>query len=101
MCCLAVPAARRLKNSWQLVKTAEKTKKHCIQLENCMYDFFEISVHNMAKKGLFGELVHTEGAYIHDLRALNFSDTYYWNHWRLKRLQKTDGNTYPTHDWGH
>ena len=65
-----------------------------------MYDFFEISVHNMAKKGLFGELVHTEGAYIHDLRALNFSDTYYWNHWRLKRLQKTDGNTYPTHGLG-
>ena len=54
----------------------------------------------MAKKGLFGELVHTEGAYIHDLRALNFSDTYYWNHWRLKRLQKTNGNTYPTHGLG-
>ena len=95
-----VPAALTIKECWELVKTAEKTKKHCIQLENCMYDFFEISVHNMAKKGLFGELVHTEGAYIHDLRALNFSDTYYWNHWRLKRLQKTDGNTYPTHGLG-
>ena len=95
-----VPAALTVKECWQLVKTAEKTKKHCIQLENCMYDFFEISVHNMSKKGLFGELVHTEGAYIHDLRALNFSDTYYWNHWRLKRLQKTDGNTYPTHGLG-
>jgi len=95
-----VPAALTIKECWELVKTAEKTKKHCIQLENCMYDFFEISVHNMAKKGLFGELVHTEGAYIHDLRALNFSDTYYWNHWRLKRLQKTNGNTYPTHGLG-
>ena len=95
-----VPAALTIKECWELVKTAEKTKKHCIQLENCMYDFFEISVHNMAKKGLFGELVHTEGAYIHDLRTLNFSDTYYWNHWRLKRLQKTDGNTYPTHGLG-
>ena len=45
-----VPAALTIKECWQLVKTAEKTKKHCIQLENCVYDFFEISVHNMAKK---------------------------------------------------
>lgn len=95
-----VPAAMTVKDCWKLVKTAEKTRKHCIQLENCMYDFFEITVLNMSQNNLFGDLVHTEGAYIHDLRALNFSNTYYWNHWRLKNLQKTNGNTYPTHGLG-
>jgi len=95
-----VPAALTLKECWQLVKTAEKTKKHCIQLENCMYDFFEIATLNMAQNNLFGELVHAEGAYIHDLRSLNFSETYYWNNWRLRNIKKTDGNTYPTHGLG-
>ena len=65
-----------------------------------MYDFFEITVLNMVQKGLLGDLVHTEGAYIHDLRELNFSSTYYWDHWRLRRLKSTDGNTYPTHGLG-
>ena len=75
-----VPAAMTVKDCWKLVKTAEKTRKHCIQLENCMYDFFEITVLNMSQNNLFGDLVHAEGAYIHDLRALNFSNTYYWEH---------------------
>ena len=70
-----VPAAMTVKDCWKLVKTAEKTRKHCIQLENCIYDFFEITVLNMSQNNLFGDLVHAEGAYIHDLRALNFSST--------------------------
>ena len=95
-----VPAALTVKECWQLVKTAERTRKHCIQLENCMYDFFEITVNNMVQLGVFGDVVHTEGAYIHDLRSLNFSNTYYWDNWRLKSLQQTNGNTYPTHGLG-
>lgn len=96
-----VPAALTIEDCWKLVNTAEKTRKHCMQLENCNYDFFEIATLNMAQKGLFGEIVHTEGAYIHDLRWLNFDDsTGYWDMWRLKHLEKTDGNTYPTHGFG-
>ena len=95
-----VPAALTVKDCWRLVKTAEKYRKHCIQLENCMYDFYEITVLNMVQHGLLGDVVHTEGAYIHDLRELNFSNTYYWSHWRLKSLQNTNGNTYPTHGLG-
>ncbi len=95
-----VPAALTVDECWQLVKTAEKTRKHCIQLENCMYDFFELTALNMVQNNLLGEVVHVEGAYIHDLRSLNFSNTYYWNNWRLKRLQQTNGNTYPTHGLG-
>jgi hypothetical protein len=95
-----VPAALTIEECWQLVNTAEKTRKHCMQLENCNYDFFEIATLNMAQQGLFGEIVHCEGAYIHDLRFLNFDENGYWNMWRLKHLEKTDGNTYPTHGLG-
>jgi len=96
-----VPAAITIEECWQLVNTAEKTRKHCMQLENCNYDFFEIATLNMAQQGLFGEVVHCEGAYIHDLRWLNFDEENgYWDMWRLKHLEKTDGNTYPTHGFG-
>ena len=95
-----VPAALTIEECWQLVNTAEKTRKHYMMLENCNYDFFEIATLNMAQKGLFGEIVHCEGAYIHDLRWLNFDENGYWDMWRLKHLEKTDGNTYPTHGFG-
>jgi len=96
-----VPAALTIDECWQLVNTAEKTQRHCMQLENCNYDFFEMATLNMAQKGLFGEIVHGEGAYIHDLRWLNFDTSGgYWNMWRLKHLEKEDGNTYPTHGFG-
>ena len=95
-----VPAALTIKQCWELVNTAEKTRKHCMQLENCNYDFFELATLNMAQQGLFGEIVHCEGAYIHDLRWLNFDENGYWNMWRLKHLEETDGNTYPTHGLG-
>ena len=97
---LEVPASLTVDECWQLVNTAEKTRKHCIQLENCIYDFFEITTLNMAQQGLFGEIVHAEGAYIHDLRWLNFDENGYWDMWRLKHLEKYDGNTYPTHGLG-
>ncbi|MCD4736685.1 MAG: Gfo/Idh/MocA family oxidoreductase [Bacteroidales bacterium] len=97
---IEVPAALTIEECWQLVNTAEKNRKHCMQLENCNYDFFEIATLNMAQQGLFGEIVHCEGAYIHDLRFLNFDEKGYWNMWRLKHLEKKDGNTYPTHGFG-
>jgi len=98
---MEVPAALTLAECWQLVNTSERTRKHCMQLENCNYDFFEMATLNMVQKGLFGELVHAEGAYIHDLRWLNFDEENgYWNMWRLGHLEKNDGNTYPTHGFG-
>lgn len=96
-----VPAALTIDECWKLVNTAERTQRHCMQLENCNYDFFEMATLNMAQQGLFGEIVHCEGAYIHDLRFLNFrEENGYWNMWRLKHLEKEDGNTYPTHGLG-
>ena len=56
-----VPAATSLDECWQLVNTAEKTRRHCMMLENCVYDFFELTTLNMAKQGLFGDILHVEG----------------------------------------
>lgn len=96
-----VPAALTIDECWQLVNTAERTGKHCMQLENCNYDFFEMATLNMAQQGLFGEIVHCEGAYIHDLRWLNFmEENGYWNMWRLKHHETRDANLYPTHGLG-
>ena len=96
-----VPAAISIEECWQLVNTAEKTRRHCMQLENCNYDFFELATLNMVRQGLLGEIVHAEGAYIHDLRASNFNEEDgYWNMWRLRHNQKRNANLYPTHGFG-
>lgn len=92
-----VPAATSLDECWQLVNTAEKTQRHCMMLENCVYDFFELTTLNMAKQGLFGDVLHVEGAYIHDLEA--FWD-YYEGNWRLDFNQKHRGDVYATHGLG-
>lgn len=94
-----VPAARTLEECWQLVQTSEKTKKHCMMLENCCYDFFELMTLNMAREGFFGEIIHGEGAYIHDLLDLNFAKDGYQDMWRLKENYR-NGNLYPTHGLG-
>ena len=95
-----VPAAQTIDECWQLVETSERTKKHCMMLENCCYDFFELLTLNMSRQGFFGEIVHGEGAYIHDLASQNFSKDGYAEMWRLKENQKRNGNLYPTHGLG-
>jgi len=97
--CTEVPAAKTLDECWQLVETSERTRKHCMILENCCYDFFELLTFNMARQGLFGEIVHGEGAYIHDLFEGNFSKQKYYDMWRLKENFR-NGNLYPTHGLG-
>jgi predicted dehydrogenase len=51
-----VPAAKTIDECWQLVETSEKTKKHCMMLENCCYDFFEQLTLNMTRQGMLGEI---------------------------------------------
>jgi hypothetical protein len=97
---IEVPAADNLEECWQLVETSEKTHKHCQMMENCCYDFFELLTLNMARQGFFGDIVHCEGAYIHDLLAANFDKNYYWNTWRLRENASRRGNLYPTHGLG-
>ncbi len=92
-----VPAAASLEDIWALVNMSEKTRKHCMMLENCCYDFFELTALTMAQKGLLGEIIHGEGSYHHNL------DPYwnaYWNNWRLDFNQAHKGDVYPTHGLG-
>jgi predicted dehydrogenase len=70
-----------------------------MMLENCCYDFFELLTLNMVRQGLFGEIVHGEGAYNHDLLRDNFSKEKYYDMWRLKENRR-NGNLYPTHGLG-
>jgi len=94
-----VPAAITLDESWQLVETSENTRKHCMMLENCCYDFFELLTLNMARQDLFGEIVHVEGSYIHYLLDALFAKNQYSDMWRLEE-NKRNGNLYPTHGLG-
>lgn len=92
-----VPAAMSLNEIWDVINTAERTRKHCMQLENCVYDFFELTTLNMAQKGLFGDILHVEGAYIHNLEQ--FWDEYYQD-WRLSYNKEHRGDIYATHGMG-
>ncbi len=97
--CIEVPAAKTIDECWQLVEASERLRKHCIILENCCYDFFELLTLNMARQGLLGEIIHGEGAYNHDLLKQNFEKEQYYDMWRLKENFR-NGNLYPTHGLG-
>ncbi len=94
---IEVPGAMTMKEIWALIDMSEKTRKHCMMLENCVYDFFELTTLNMAQKGVFGEVLHTEGSYIHNLEDFWTS---YTNNWRLDYNEKYRGDVYPTHGLG-
>lgn len=98
-----VPASTTIAECWKLVDTAEKYQKHCMMLENCCYDRFELATLNMAQQGLFGEVIHVEGAYIHDLRERIFSNEFGMRragNWQAQYNVEHTGNPYPTHGLG-
>lgn len=95
---IEVPAALTVKDCWALVDKSEETQLHCMMLENCCYDFFELATLNMARQGLLGEIIHAEGAYFHELRAEKFLRNY--KQWRLNFSIYHTGNPYPTHGLG-
>ena len=73
-CAVEVPCAMTIEECWQLVETAERTRQHLIPLENCCYGEEELFALNLCRNGVLGELVHGEGAYIHNLAAENFAE---------------------------
>jgi predicted dehydrogenase len=97
---IEVPGVITMEECWEIVETSETTRKHCMYLENCCYDFFEMLTLNMARHGFFGDIVHAEGAYIHTLTDLNFKKDGYWEMWRLKQNYGGNGNLYPGHGLG-
>lgn len=94
-----VPAAVTIDECWELVETAEKYQKHCVMMENCCYDRTELMILNMIRQGLFGELLHAECGYLHDLRELKLSE-FYEEKWRIEHSIKRNADLYPTHGLG-
>ena len=103
---IEVPSAMNLEQCWDLINLSEKTRKHCMILENCCYDYYELNALQMTQAGVFGEVLRAEGAYIHNLD--DFWD-YYWKNpandpdklgWRMKYNMENRGDVYATHGLG-
>ncbi len=104
---IEVPSAMNLEQCWELINLSEQTRLHCMILENCCYDYYEMNALNMAQHGVFGEIVSAEGAYIHNLDP--YWDSYWQNpdgsdkdalHWRMKYNMENRGDVYATHGLG-
>ena len=101
---IEVPSAMNLDQCWELINLCESKRLHCMILENCCYDWFEMNTLNMAQKGVFGEVIRAQGAYIHDLSP--YWDEYWKTDkddslgWRLRYNQENRGDVYATHGLG-
>ena len=103
-----------LEDHWDVVKAAEKHNAHVMMLENVCYRRDVMAVLNMVRQGLFGELIHLQGGYQHDLREVKFNDgehmyghgvefgekAYSEAHWRTEHSVHRNGDLYPTHGIG-
>ena len=97
---IEVPSAMLLEECWQCVETAERTRRHCMQLENCCYGGIELTTLNLVRQGFYGELKYGECAYMHDLRnniSQSEQEGSYQGSWRLKWNVAHKGNIYGTH----
>lgn len=101
---IEVPSAMNMHEIWELINLSERKRLHCMMLENCCYDFFELNSLNMAQHGLFGEVIYVQGAYRHELSP--YWDEYWKKDendklgWRLGYNQKFRGDLYATHGLG-
>lgn len=98
-CGTECPTGITLRDLWSLVDTSERTRRHCMQLENCNYGYNEMMVNRMVHDGVFGEIQSGAAAYIHDLRDILFEDRDE-GLWRRDFHTRINGNLYPTHGLG-
>ncbi|MGN0299438.1 MAG: Gfo/Idh/MocA family protein [Lachnospiraceae bacterium] len=96
---MEVGGASSVNECWQLVRTSEKTGIPVMLLENCCYNKEEMTLLNMIKKGVFGELVHCRGGYQHDLRD-EIGEGDLTHHYRQDHFIHRNGELYPTHELG-
>ena len=95
-----VPAAMTVAECEQLIDTALTTRRHCMMLENCVYDSFASATRVMAAEGLLGDITHCEGAYIHDLSGVVEENGGADRYWMAVDTMAQAGNAYPTHGIG-
>lgn len=95
-----VPIAVTLDEMWAMVNTSERTRKHCMMMENVNYSRDELMFLNMVRLGVIGEPLHAEAAYIHDLRFQMEEQERATGSWRTYHYARRNGNLYPTHGLG-
>jgi predicted dehydrogenase len=95
-----VPLATSIDELWDIVNTSEQTQKHCMMMENVNYSRDELMFLNMCRKGVIGELLHAEAAYIHELRWQMEEQDRGTGSWRTYHYAHRNGNLYPTHGLG-
>ena len=109
-----VPIAVTVQEMWDIVNTSETTGRHCMMMENVNYGREELLYLNMVRQGLFGDLLHLQGGYQHDLRGVKFNDGktpydsgvefgekgYSEARWRTQHAIDRNGVLYPTHGIG-
>ncbi len=95
-----VPLALTVEELWQIIDTSERTGRHCMMLENVNYSRDELLFLNMVRKGLIGEPLHAEAAYIHELRWQMNEVERGTGSWRTEHYARRNGNLYPTHGLG-
>ena len=94
-----VGGAYSVQECWKLVETFERTKIPVMLLENCCYGRDELMILNMVQQGLFGEIIHCSGGYLHDLREeIAFGREN--RHYRLRNYKHRNCENYPTHELG-
>ncbi|ALO12143.1 Oxidoreductase [Streptomyces venezuelae] len=92
-----LPIATELDELWDLVDTSERTRRHLMLAENCSYGRNELAMLKMGHEGLFGDITNGHGGYLHDLRSLLFSDTYYTDSWRRLWHTRSTASFYAMH----
>ncbi len=97
---IEVPIAVTISEMWDLVNTSERTKKHCMMMENVNYSRDELMFLNMCRQGVIGDLLHAEAAYIHELRWQMNDEERGTGFWRTHHYAQRNGNLYPTHGLG-
>lgn len=109
-----VIAGLTLEDHWEIVNTSESTGMPYMTLENVCYRRDVMAVLNMQRQGLFGEILHLEGGYQHDLRNVLFNNgkqpygggvefgpnAMSEAQWRTQYNIERDGDLYPTHSIG-
>ncbi len=95
-----VPLAITISDLWRVVDASERTRKHCMMMENCNYGREELLFLNMVRQGVIGDLLHGEAAYIHELRDQMHDVERGTGSWRTYHYAGRNGNLYPTHGLG-
>ncbi len=95
-----VPLAITISDMWRVIDTSERTRKHCMMMENVNYGREELMFLNMVRQGVIGDLLHGEASYIHELRFQMKEVDRKTGSWRTYHYAGRNGNLYPTHGLG-